>query len=351
MSIIFINILCSGVVADTGDENRKRIEDLFQQYHDEQATEEMIYHELDEMEHPVPEVIRPLLRSYRKQLTDFLREKSLKENVLPACRKKYHSLRQKVREKLLSDEYNDTWEQRTYRRKVRKQSGQLIFFYNTPLEWYMRNHTDLYTLYIRVKMLRSYLSEVLEEEPSGVGGEGKRKVEDRVEDLLRTARGIVRTESVGASRELQPYWSENRDVRERNRRLLSTLSEDEQKIILLVNQYREALGQRRLKIHPALVRAAEGHNREMREKDYFSHSSPIPDRSTVGKRVKQEGFHPGVAGENIAYGKYPPEAIVKQWRRSPEHHQNMARSNYHYMGVDRRGPFWTLVLSGLGSDR
>lgn len=345
---IFLVWLLAGVVFPVkvfAKSNKEDITTLLRQYEDERATLEMIYHELDQMRDPVEQVIRPLMKEYETRM-ERLTEERLKNHVLPKCKEQYRKHRLKAREMILSEKYNSHWENRGYRRKVRQKARELMRFFHHPLRWYLRRYTDLYSDFTRLRILRGYLEDIRETSPDGVSSSETVSIETKMERLLRMAKGIIRTDSVGRSRTLQPYYEKNKQVQKKNHNRTKFLSSKEQQVIELINQYREAFGLRRLVIHPDLVEAAKTHNQEMKKMDYFAHHSPVPDRRTVRERLKQVGFRSEVAGENIAYGRFSPEAILREWQFSPAHHKNLLKSNYHLIGAGKKGPFWTVVLSG-----
>ncbi len=102
--------------------------------------------------------------------------------------------------------------------------------------------------------------------------------------------------------------------------------------LVMVNDYRETLGLRRLELDARLVQSARKHSKEMRDLGYFSHESPTPERKTFSQRIKQTGY-PAPGGENIAMGKSGGESVFWMWFYSPGHHQNMVRARFTAVGV------------------
>jgi uncharacterized protein YkwD len=106
----------------------------------------------------------------------------------------------------------------------------------------------------------------------------------------------------------------------------------------------------------------------MREHGFFSHTSPVRGRETVGDRVGEAGFRGSGYGENIAIsfgleyeagrGVFNPEQndgyfsyeyrgdpilahtylsaareVVSDWMDSPGHRANILRRQFRYLGV------------------
>ncbi|MFP4511143.1 MAG: CAP domain-containing protein, partial [Spirochaetaceae bacterium] len=136
----------------------------------------------------------------------------------------------------------------------------------------------------------------------------------------------------------------------------------------LTNRERAAHGLAELDHDHSLEQAAEEHSRAMRDRGFFSHTSPVPGRRTVGDRVTAAGFRGTGFGENIAtsfgiqyeagrqvfvpsqnggYFSYefqgapiPPhsylsaaEVVVQQWMDSPGHRANILRPEFRYIGI------------------
>lgn len=136
----------------------------------------------------------------------------------------------------------------------------------------------------------------------------------------------------------------------------------------LTNRERAAYGLSELTHDSALEEAAEEHSQAMRDRGFFSHTSPVPGRRTVSERVRAAGFNGRGFGENIAtsfgiqyetgrqvfvpsqnggYFSYEfqgepiaphsylsaAEVVVGQWMDSPGHRENILRPEYRYLGV------------------
>ncbi|MFI5941468.1 CAP domain-containing protein [Streptomyces uncialis] len=118
-------------------------------------------------------------------------------------------------------------------------------------------------------------------------------------------------------------------------------------VAALVNTERNANGCKDITTDARLNRAAEGHSRDMAERDYFDHTSP--DGRGVGDRVTAAGYEWSAVGENIAMGQPTAVAVVEAWLDSPGHRANILNCEYTQMGlgVDTSdgGPRWTQVFA------
>jgi hypothetical protein len=113
-----------------------------------------------------------------------------------------------------------------------------------------------------------------------------------------------------------------------------------------INDYRELMGLKRLRIDPCLLKAARGHCRAMVEKGFFSHQSPLPGLKTPYARIRVAGYDYQVAGENIARkeGGLTPEEALIAWIRSPDHHRALLHPDFEDLGLGVQGIYWTLNL-------
>jgi hypothetical protein len=112
------------------------------------------------------------------------------------------------------------------------------------------------------------------------------------------------------------------------------------------------LGRRTLEVELRLVLAARGHSREMIEKKFFSHTSPLPERRTPALRAQLVGYEGGVA-ENIQTGTASRngERVFQSWYGSSGHHRNLLSAAHRAIGVGyawqgRRRHMWTMALGG-----
>jgi len=111
----------------------------------------------------------------------------------------------------------------------------------------------------------------------------------------------------------------------------STLGTYEQQVVDLVNKERAAAGLSALKVNTKLASVAEKKAEDMRDNNYFSHTSP-----TYGSpfdMMKQFGISYTSAGENIAKGQRTPSEVMDGWMNSSGHRANILNSSYTEIGV------------------
>ena len=143
---------------------------------------------------------------------------------------------------------------------------------------------------------------------------------------------------------LQAIWlyDFNRKMEAYNKSRLKdrAATDAEYKNLYILNEYREALGLRRLELDERLVQSGRKHSKEMVDLKYFAHVSPTPENATFSKRIAKTGY-PKPGGENIAYGRGEAEQVFWMWFDSPGHHQNMTRAGYKALGVGKWATHWT----------
>lgn len=124
----------------------------------------------------------------------------------------------------------------------------------------------------------------------------------------------------------------------------SSVSEYEKQVVTLVNQYRAENGLAPLTLNMELSKVARLKSQDMKDKNYFSHTSP-----TYGSpfdMMKQFGISYRTAGENIAMGQQTPEAVMTAWMNSEGHRANILNSSYTQIGVGyvADGNYWTQMF-------
>lgn len=120
-----------------------------------------------------------------------------------------------------------------------------------------------------------------------------------------------------------------------------------QQVLDLTNAQRAKAGLSPLKYNAALSNVATLKSQDMRDKNYFSHTSP-----TYGSpfaMMDKFGISYTYAGENIAAGYSTPQAVVTGWMNSPGHRQNILNSNYNQIGIGYAaggsyGHYWTQMF-------
>lgn len=105
----------------------------------------------------------------------------------------------------------------------------------------------------------------------------------------------------------------------------------EAQVVKLVNQERAARGLSPLTHNWELSRVARYKSMDMRDRGYFSHTSP-----TYGSpftMIRNFGINFSSAGENIAQGQATPQAVVQSWMNSSGHRANILSTNFTQIGV------------------
>lgn len=108
------------------------------------------------------------------------------------------------------------------------------------------------------------------------------------------------------------------------------ISEDEKKVLELVNEARIEAGVEPLQIDESLEKIARLKVKDMVENDYFSHQSPT--YASPFDMMRQFGVSFRTAGENIA-GNQSIEGAFKAWMKSEGHKKNILNANFNYVGI------------------
>lgn len=109
----------------------------------------------------------------------------------------------------------------------------------------------------------------------------------------------------------------------------STVQADE--VLKLVNQERAKVGLKALTLSPELTNVATVKAKDMRDKNYFDHTSP-----TYGSpfdMMTRFGIKYSSAGENIAAGQKTPQEVMNSWMNSSGHRANILNKDYEQLGV------------------
>ena len=120
----------------------------------------------------------------------------------------------------------------------------------------------------------------------------------------------------------------------------------EVEVIRLVNEQRKKNGLAELKEDWQLSRVARYKSEDMKNKNYFSHTSPT--YGSPFEMMKSFGISYKTAGENIARGYATPKAVVDGWMNSSGHRANILNKNYTHIGVGyvESGKYWTQMFIG-----
>ena len=123
----------------------------------------------------------------------------------------------------------------------------------------------------------------------------------------------------------------------------------EKEVVTLVNQERAKQGLAALKDNSEVSNVARTKSEDMRDKNYFSHTSP-----TYGSpfdMMKKFGITYTAAGENIAMGQPTAASVMNAWMNSPGHKANILSKDFTEIGVgvakDKNGTiYWTQQFIG-----
>lgn len=123
----------------------------------------------------------------------------------------------------------------------------------------------------------------------------------------------------------------------------------EMQVVELVNQERAKAGLKPLTYDAQLSQVARLKSEDMRDKNYFSHTSPI--YGSPFDMMKKYGISYRTAGENIAAGQATPAQVVQAWMNSSGHRANILNSQYTHIGVGYAkggsyGHYWTQMFIG-----
>jgi uncharacterized protein YkwD len=108
-----------------------------------------------------------------------------------------------------------------------------------------------------------------------------------------------------------------------------TLTQSERSLLAAVNDVRAAHGLSRLRVDPALQRAARSYSAAMVRSGRFTHGA-------MGARLAAHGARGPLYGENLAWGVGRSAAagsIVRSWMASPGHRVNLLRPGWQRIGI------------------
>lgn len=114
-----------------------------------------------------------------------------------------------------------------------------------------------------------------------------------------------------------------------------------QQVVDLTNAERAKEGLAPLQIDSALTKSAQLKSQDMKDNNYFSHTSP-----TYGSpfdQMKTLGISYKSAAENIAMGQRTAQEVVQGWMNSAGHRANIMNGSYTHIGVglSDSGYYWT----------
>lgn len=121
----------------------------------------------------------------------------------------------------------------------------------------------------------------------------------------------------------------------------------EQQVVSLVNAERAKHGLQPLRENWELSRVARFKSNDMRDSNYFSHTSPT--YGSPHQMIRDFGLSYRASGENIAAGQTSAQAVFNSWMNSTGHRQNILSANYTEIGVGYSqggsyGHYWTQMF-------
>lgn len=108
------------------------------------------------------------------------------------------------------------------------------------------------------------------------------------------------------------------------------------------NLWRMLVGLNALTLDPKLCEAARNHSKDMEDRGFFAHDSPVPGRETPWKRAAEVGT--SASGENIYMGSQSYESANKGWFFSPGHHKNFFKTGHTRIGLGQHNSHWTQLF-------
>jgi len=108
------------------------------------------------------------------------------------------------------------------------------------------------------------------------------------------------------------------------------LTEDEQKTLDLINEYRKENGLNELKPLSSLQDVAKLKAEDLVNNEYFSHTSE--QLGTPFEMLRNNNVDYKIAGENLA-GNINCERAVEAWVNSPLHRENILEDRFEYTGI------------------
>ncbi len=126
----------------------------------------------------------------------------------------------------------------------------------------------------------------------------------------------------------------------------------EQALLGLINQHRQANGKTALAMHSGVTRAAAWFSRDMATKNYFPYNHVDSNGRTVDQRLRWCGVSFSNWAENIYAGSSEAQRVFDAWRASSGHNANMLRDGVTSAGIARAYNagstyrwYWTLDLT------
>jgi len=153
-------------------------------------------------------------------------------------------------------------------------------------------------------------------------------------DALRDHEGLTSVLALAATDAERRVLVENADTAPK-------IKPEEARGIRRLNLIRLLAGLKPLRIDVRLCDAARDHSKDMVEKGFFAHESPVPGKKTPWDRASN--FGTSAHAENIAAGADTGAGSIRQWWYSPGHHKNMM-GGHRRVGLGRHEKTWTQLF-------
>ncbi|MDP6957893.1 MAG: CAP domain-containing protein, partial [Planctomycetota bacterium] len=166
-----------------------------------------------------------------------------------------------------------------------------------------------------------------------LGEFGEETGEDDLKDLeevMNNLNQIVDLKSFSLDGKERKMFEWNRRVEIYNKNVKHPdITSDEKDHFVVLNDYREMMGRKRLFLEPRLCRATKKHSAVQDAAGRIWH---VGSNGNPQSRAKAEGFTAGV-GENVAIGYATPvDTWVRGWYRASDHHRNGLSSSWNCGG-------------------
>ena len=109
-----------------------------------------------------------------------------------------------------------------------------------------------------------------------------------------------------------------------------------------LNVMRSLLNLGGLRLNIKLCNAARGHSRDMAERKFFAHVSPVAGKATMTDRARLAGTTAN--GENLQMGSPTAPGANESLFLSPGHHKNMLRNSFTQAGLGHHKRYWTQMF-------
>ncbi|MEM8825477.1 MAG: CAP domain-containing protein [Pseudomonadota bacterium] len=115
-----------------------------------------------------------------------------------------------------------------------------------------------------------------------------------------------------------------------------------------LNEFRAHAGLPPVRPNADIARSAARHSNDMAARNLLTHDGQHGGDFVF--RLKNEGYQPFAAAENVAWNQRSVDHVMRDWQASPSHQRALLKSNVADYGLARAcaangEPYWTLVLA------